>query len=100
MYDGQPYCAHGTSADFNNTAVFAPVRLNRHRINFGMQLRFQVLKLGAHFVLDAVNPEDANQDKDSQIVTPDPNDDPEARENKWKGTPKQWTLGFDLGAVF
>jgi hypothetical protein len=88
--DGQPVCSRGSSADFNNTAVFRAVRLTRHRINFGMQLRFQVVKLGAHFVIDAVKPEQANKGKTYEI------DDV----NKFKGMPKQWTLAFDLGAVF
>jgi hypothetical protein len=89
--DGQPVCDDGPkSADFNNSAVFAPVRLWRHRINFGLQLRFQIIKFGAHFALDAVKPEAANKGKDYEI----------AGENVFKGLPQQWTLAFDLGAVF
>lgn len=98
--DGQPVCSRGVAADFNNTAVFSPVRMTRHRINFGLQLRFQVVRFGTHFVIDAVNPEDANPGKDYEIFTPNPDDAAAARENRFKGLPKQWTLAFDLGAVF
>lgn len=93
--DGQPVCAHGTSADFNNTAVFNPVRLTRHRIDFGLQLRFQVVKLGGHFVIDAVDPEKANQGKDYSFTNAQGQ-----QENKFHGMPKQWTIAADLGAVF
>jgi hypothetical protein len=93
--DGQPYCEDDpagdkTAADFNNTTVFAPVRLSRHRINFGLQLRFQVVKFGAHFVIDAVKPDAANTGKDYEING----------KNAFAGLPQQWTLAFDLGAVF
>jgi hypothetical protein len=100
VYDGQPVCVRGLTADFNNTAVFAPVRLTRHRILAGAQLRFQVVKLGAHFAIDAVNPEDANPGNENQIPSTDPNAAPGTTESTWKGMPKQWTLGFDIGAVF
>jgi len=93
--DGQPVCGHGTSADFNNTAVFNPVRLTRHRLDFGLQLRFQVVKLGGHFVTDVVSPEEANQGADYEFTNASG-----AKENKFHNMPKQWTLAFDIGAVF
>jgi hypothetical protein len=106
QYDGQPVCgvAQG-SADFNNTVVFDPVRLTRHRLNFGMQLRFQMVKFGAHFITDLVSPEDANKGADYESPdpsAPDANGDgiPDTNVNDFKGVKKQWTLAFDLGAVF
>jgi hypothetical protein len=98
--DGQPVCGAGTSADFNNTAVFDAARLTRHRLNFGVQLRFQMVKLSAHFITDLVSPEDANQGADYESPTIDPNDDPGATVNDYAGVSKQWTLAFDLGAQF
>ncbi|WP_437280718.1 hypothetical protein WME90_09200 [Sorangium sp. So ce375] len=89
-HDGQPVCAGGSQADFNNTVVFDPVRMNRHRLLFGAQLRFQMVKLGAHFITDVVSPEDANQGEANEING----------ENKFAGLGSQWTLGIDLGAVF
>ena len=111
--DGQPNCnpdggARGSSADFNNTVVFDPVRLTRHRLNFGLQLRFQYVKFGAHFITDLVAPEDANEGSDHEARTYDP-DDGEATFNEFGDDPtnpkdtavsRQWTLAFDLGAVF
>jgi len=88
--DGQPVCGNGSSADFNNTMVFDAVRLQRHRLNFGAQLRFQMIKFGVHFITDLVSPEEANQDSDNIIDGV----------NKYEGVGKQWTLAFDLGAVF
>ncbi len=92
-FDGQPVCTHGTSADFNNTAVFNPIRLTRHRIDFGLQFRFQVVKIGGHFVIDAVNPADANPHDNS-------NKNAVQTHEILQGTPKQWTLGVDIGAIF
>jgi hypothetical protein len=102
--DGSPICSHGSGDDFNNTGVFKPVRLTRHRIDFGLQLRVQMMKLGVHFATDLVNPEDANQGEDYQITTPVLNDPKGTQsatvENAFKGVSKQWTLGFDVGTVF
>jgi hypothetical protein len=100
-HDGQPVCAGGTSADFNNTAVFDPVRMTRHRIDAGLQFRFQMVRIGAHFVTDIINPEEANKGSTITRFTPDPNDDPNATvtENKFMGMPKQYTLAFDVGLV-
>lgn len=84
--DGQPVCAKGSSADFNNTTVFNPVRLNRHRIVAGLQLRVQMIKLGGQFMYDVVDPADANK--------------PDKGENLFKDVKRQMTLAFDVGAVF
>jgi len=95
--DGQPVCNGGTSADFNNTAVFDPVRMTRHRIDAGFQLRFQMVRLGFHFVTDVVDPVEAN--KDATVQDPSNPTDPNATVNKFDGLPKQYTLAFDFGMV-
>jgi hypothetical protein len=102
LYDGQPVCNTGTSADFNNTVVFDAVRLNRHRLNFGLQFRFQMVKLGVHFITDVVSPADANEGTNAVIATPDPADDPLATTtvNQFQDVKRQWTLALDIGAVF
>jgi hypothetical protein len=100
VYDGQPVCGNGSAADFNNTVVFDPVRLTRHRLHFGSQLRFQMVKFGAHFIMDLVSPKDANQGNEYESPTPDPTDAPDAKVNKFEGVKKQWTLAFDIGAIF
>lgn len=84
--DGQPVCAKGSSADFNNTTVFNPARLNRHRIVAGLQLRVQMVMFGAQFMYDVVDPGDANR--------------PSSGENIYADVKRQMTLAFDLGAVF
>ncbi len=89
-YDGQPVCAGGSQADFNNTVVFQAVRMARHRLNFGAQLRFQMVKFGAHVATDIVTPEDANQGADNEIDG----------ENKFAGLGQQWTFAVELGALF
>lgn len=95
--DGQPVCTNGSSADFNNTAVLDAVRLSRHRLNVGLQMRYQVVKVGAHFITDLVDPQDAN--KGSDYESPDVND-PSVMVNDFEGVKRQWTLAFDVGAVF
>ncbi len=87
--DGQPVCKNGSSADFNNTVVFNPVRLNRHRMSGGLQLRFQMVMFGAKFAMDVVDPQDAN----SGATKID-------GKNPFEGVNRQYTLAFDLGAVF
>jgi hypothetical protein len=107
-FDGQPTCPNGSSADFNNTVVFDAVRVVRHRLAFGMQMRFQYLKVGAHFVTDVVSPEDANGGDDDMARTLAA-DDGDARFNELGDDPtnpndtavsRQWTLAFDIGAAF
>ena len=89
-FDGQPVCGKPTakspanSADFNNDVVFTPVRLNRHRVGGGFNLKFQVIQFGAHFISDVVDVKDANKDQ----TTFDFSD-----------AGRQWTLSFSLGAV-
>src|SRR5262249_30534171 len=51
------------SADFNNDVVFTPVRLNRHRLGGGFNLKFQVVQFGFHFISDVVDVKDANKDQ-------------------------------------
>jgi len=94
-HDGQPVCGNnpnaGTdpsaptnSADFNNNVVFTPVRLNRHRLGGGINLKFKVVQFGAHFITDIVDVKDANKDQDVF---------------DFSDVAKQWTLSFSLGAV-
>jgi hypothetical protein len=105
LYDGQPVCA-GSSADFNNNTVFAPVRLTRHRINFGAQVRFQMLYLSLHALTDVVKASDAN-DQTYTISNPAAGtsrevnlyaDDPRTEGDDEVG--RQWTFSIELGASF
>lgn len=91
--DGQPVCGRGSSADFNNTAVFNPVRLNRHKLFGGLMFRVQMIKFGAQFAMDVIDPQAANKSAEARdlggnIVNP------------YEGMPKQWTVTATAGAVF
>jgi hypothetical protein len=95
--DGQPVCNGGSPLDFNNNVVFKAARLERHRLIFGLNYRYEMVMLGGQFLIDAVPPGDAQNDdgsctnvgaqclSDSQIL-----EDEE----------RQFTLSFELGAMF
>lgn len=98
IHDGQPVCLNGgTAADFNNNVVFDPVRLFRHRINFGIQLRASLVRFGAHFITDLVDIPQAQFEHNS---TTEYVDDNGATRSRFENVGKQWTLAFDLGALF
>ena len=111
-FDGQPVCS-GSSADFNNNVVFNKIRLVRHRLNFGAQLRYQMIQFGVHFLTDVINPVEANKDGDTVIEDAVDPDDPSGRTtfqlNRLADDPRtdgddsvksQWTLSWELGAIF
>ncbi len=109
VLDGQPVCK-GSSADFNNNVVFNNIRLDRHRINFGADLRFQMVFVGVNVLTDLISPAKANKNLDNSF-TPDANDpsgtkqlqgnplgpDPNTGKDEVKG---QWTVAVELGAAF
>ena len=69
-FDGQPVCS-GSSADFNNNVVFQKAHfINRHRMNVGAALRYQMIWFGLHFLFEPVSPLSANGSGDS-IVQPE-----------------------------
>jgi hypothetical protein len=92
--DGQPICAGGTSADFNNTVVFNPARLNRHRIVAGLGLRIQMIKIGGQFMYDVVDPGKATS------IDSDTLNNVYGGKNPYNDVKRQMTLAFDVGAVF
>ena len=119
-HDGQPVCgnaagAPANSADFNNNVVFSAVRMMRHRLGGGMNLRFQMVQLGVHFITDVVDLKDANKDqlckqadcsgasepswgpiwRDAAIRA---GKDPSQAE-AFPDAGRQWTLSVSLGAV-
>jgi hypothetical protein len=83
---GQPVCRGGSPLDFNNNVVFKAVRLERHRLIFGLNYRYEMVMVGGQFLIDAVPPADAQND---------------AQDTKdLKGEDRQYTLSFELGAMF
>jgi hypothetical protein len=89
--------------------VFDKIRLHRHRIHFGTQLRFQMVHFGIHALTDLVSPMDANTDEVEVVDPADPSgrtrmsinnfaDDPRTADNDEVG--KQWTVAFEIGGQF
>jgi hypothetical protein len=106
--DGQPVCS-GSSADFNNNVVFDAVRLNRHRLNVGADVRFQMVYFGVNVLADLMPVADANT---GTKVVPD-GTDPSATKtialNPYADDPRtsdpdavksQVTVSVELGAAF
>ncbi len=84
--DGQPICNGGSPLDFNNNVVFKNARLERQRFILGLNYRYEMVMLGGQFLMDLVPPEDAQ--------------DSEADKLALKGEERQYTLSFELGAMF
>lgn len=85
-YDGQPVCNGGSTLDFNNNSVFKKVRLERQRLMFGVNYRYEMVMVGGQFITDIVNPADAqNSDQDSKDL---------------EGVPRQWTIVLEVGTMF
>ncbi len=84
--DGQPVCNGGSSLDFNNNAVFQNVRLQRHRLIFGLNYRYEMVMVGGQFLIDAVPPADAQTDAVNEAAL--------------QGEDRQYTMSFELGAMF
>jgi hypothetical protein len=83
---GQPVCKGGSALDFNNNVVFKPARLERHRLIFGLNYRYEMVMLGGQLLVDAVPPADAQNDDDDKAALKDED--------------RQYTLGLQLGAMF
>ncbi len=83
---GGPICKGGSPLDFNNNAVFQSARLERHRLIFGLNYRYEMVMLGGQFLIDALPPEDA-QNADADALT-------------LQGEDRQYTMSFELGAMF
>ncbi|HTM46015.1 MAG TPA: hypothetical protein VL137_13735 [Polyangiaceae bacterium] len=85
--DGQPICNGGSPLDFNNNVVFDQVRLNRDRMMFGLNYRYEMVSVGGQFITDLLAPAKAQK-----------SGSPEA--NALAGTPRQWTIVGSLGVEF
>ncbi len=121
VYDGQPVCgASSSSADFNNNVVFNKIRLSRHRLNWGAQLRYQMINFGVHIITDVANPVTTNEEgavfmdrdtvwEENAIDPTDPSGRTRFALNKLDDDPRtegddsvksQWTIAIELGAQF
>ena len=86
VYDGSPVCNGGQPYDFNNNAVFSPVRLRRHRLLAGMNYRYEMLEVGGQLIMDLVPPGDAQPNAENKRIL--------SKEDK------QFSFVFELGAMF
>lgn len=86
IFDGSPVCNGGTNDDFNNNAVFDPVRLRRQRLLFGLNYRYEMVMLGAQFIMDMVPPSDAQSDADDK--------------RDLEGEDSQYSMVLELGGMF
>ena len=84
--DGQPVCTGGSPLDFNNNVVFDKVRLERQRLMFGANYRYEMVMIGGQFITDIVDPSAAqNSDQDKKDL---------------EGEKRQWTIVLEAGAMF
>lgn len=77
--DGSPVCVGGSPDDFNNNRSFDSVVIQRHRLNFGVSYKYEILVVGAQLGLDLGSPTG-----DADLA----------------GEMKQWALTLQAGATF
>jgi hypothetical protein len=107
-FDGQPVCRGGSPLDFNNNAVFDKARLERQRLLFGVNYRYEMVMFGIQFITDIVDPSDAQagDDKTTVLIPGDPDTGRAAQtveqsdKETLKDEDRQWTLVLELGAMF
>jgi hypothetical protein len=86
VYDGQPVCNGGSPLDFNNNAVFNKARIQRQRLIFGLNYRYEMVMFGGEFITDIVNPGDTQSKADMKAAL--------------KNEKRQWTIALELGTMF
>ena len=99
-FDGQPVCAEGQPTDFNNNVVFDNARLERQRLLFGLNYRYEIVSFGAQFITDIVSPADAQVGSDSSISYEGNEEVLVSDSEALEGVPRQWTFVLELGAMF
>ena len=101
VFDGQPVCAGGSPIDFNNNVVFRPARLERQRMMFGLDYRYEMVTFGIEFITDLLSPSDAQAGNDN-IVVPTGGGKTKIQSDKetLSDVPRQWSLVLQLGAMF
>jgi hypothetical protein len=102
LYDGQPVCAGGSPIDFNNNVVFNQARLERQRLMFGLDYRYEMVSFGMEFITDIVDPADAQAGSTTISVPTGARTPPKSLTDGeiLKGVPRQWSMAIQLGAAF
>jgi hypothetical protein len=101
VYDGQPVCAGGSPIDFNNNLVFTPARLERQRLMFGVDYRYEMISFGAEFITDLLAPSDSQAGSGTITVPTGPNSSVVKTDKEvLAGVPRQWSMVLQLGVAF
>lgn len=101
VFDGQPVCAGGSPLDFNNNAVFENARLERQRIMFGANYRYEMVMAGFQFITDIVDPADAQKGGDTTTIVTGPGQTDEVSDSEiLADEDRQWTIVLELGTIF
>jgi hypothetical protein len=78
--NGQPVSGPvPNDGDFNNNITFNAVRIQRNRVFFGASYRYELLYVGAEFLIDLTAPQSIDSDLSSA---------------------RQWTMSFEAGVFF
>ncbi len=84
-YDGRPLCsAGGSEQDFNNGRVFDPVRLQRQRLIFGANYRYEMLTVGGQLMISPFDVGKLNKDEAGAL----------------EGEPKNTAFSLQIGVIF
>lgn len=83
---GEPLCDGGTSDDFNNNQVFRSARIQRQRLFFGLNYRYEILTIGGQVMFDLVPPSEINAGPDQP--------------NAFEDDPTQVTVALQVGTTF
>lgn len=101
-FDGQPVCiapggaVAGSSIDFNNNVVFQEANLERQRILFGLNYRYELVTFGAQFLTDLVSPGDAQTSREDEELLKDC----DSSGDNCSDAPSQWQLSVLGGVAF
>ncbi len=79
--------------DYENNATFVKLRMMRQRLNFGLQLHYQVVMLTGSFAFDVVDPQSLSNDAPHDLIQSDGN-------VASRGIGRQWTVSFNAGLQF
>ena len=86
-YTGRTVCAAtGSGADYNNNRTFKSARIERQRLILGVNVRHEILSLGAQFITDLTKPSDAQNSQTNK--------------DELSGMPRQWSAVLDIGVFF
>jgi hypothetical protein len=93
--DGAALCQAGSGSDLANSVSFGEAVIYRQRVLLGVSYRQELLQLGAELITDLLPPDAAQSDAGVEAALRC-----DATGNNCRSSPRQWTLGVQLGAAF